>query len=105
MNFDGKPNAADRHNQDRLRNRISQLLAERLHPHAGNAEKFGNGRFIWGGAEYGDRGTKGDAVFYVSRDDVRGKRRRLRFEWRAYTAERVAEELLAAYEALGHAAS
>jgi hypothetical protein len=78
--------------------RIRSLLAERLGSHPGDADSFGHGQFVFG-AEYGDRGDKGDMVWYVSRDDNR-VRRRLTVEWRAYTPERVVDMLLQAYEEL-----
>jgi hypothetical protein len=78
--------------------RVRSLLAERLGSHTDDADRFGHGRFVFG-AEYGERGAKGDMVWYVSRDDNL-LRQRLTFEWRAYTPERVAEMLLQAYEEL-----
>lgn len=92
------PNAAQHFAE--LKAEIARLLTERLGADPDNVEKFGHGTFV-SGMEYGESGQKGDLVFYVSRADVIGHaRRRLRFEWRAYTASKIANELVAAYEAL-----
>lgn len=78
--------------------RVRSILADRLGSHPGNTAAFGHGQFVFG-AEYGERGHKGDMVWYVSRDDNR-VRRRLSIEWRSYTPERTADMLLQAYEEL-----
>jgi hypothetical protein len=78
--------------------RVRSILGERLGSRQGNIDAFGHGQFVFA-AEYGERGNKGDMVWYVSRDDNR-MRRRLTIEWRAYTPERTAEMLLQAYEEL-----
>lgn len=87
--------------QDRA-NRVRALLAEKLGSDPANPDRFGCGLFVFGGAEYGEQGRKGDVIWYVSRDDtlLRG-RRRLTFEWRAHTPEKIAETLLNTYEELG----
>lgn len=78
--------------QDRT-NRVRSLLAAQLEVELGY--------FVFGGAEYGKPGELGDTIWYVSReDDPLRRRRRLPFEWRAYTPEKIAETLLRAYEEL-----
>ena len=76
---------------------VREILSTRLDANPDDAEHFGNGTFIYA-MEYGDRGEKGDMVWYVSRkDDLLRQRKRLPFEWRAYTADKIADALLAAY--------
>lgn len=76
---------------------IRAIIGAKLGPKPGYSEEFGNGTFVYV-MEYGDRGDKGDMVWYVSRkDDLLRRRKRLSFEWRAYSAERIAETVLAAY--------
>jgi hypothetical protein len=86
--------------QDRA-NRVRSLLAAQLKADPSDSDHFGLGHFVFGGAEYGEPGKLGDAIWYVSReDDLRHRRRRMTFEWRAYTPEKIAETLLSAYEEL-----
>lgn len=77
---------------------IRSILAERLGANPNDGDTFGHGQFAFA-AEYGERGNKGDMVWYVSRDDNR-MRRRLTVEWRAYSPQRTADMLLQAYEEL-----
>ena len=57
---------------------VRDVLATHLDAHPGNPERFGNGTFIYA-MDYGDRGDKGDMVWYVSRkDDLLRRRTRLR---------------------------
>jgi hypothetical protein len=86
--------------QDRT-NRVRSLLAAQLEVDPNDHDHFGLGYFVFGGAEYGKPGELGDTIWYVSReDDPLRRRRRLPFEWRAYTPEKIAETLLRAYEEL-----
>jgi|HubBroStandDraft_6_1064221.scaffolds.fasta_scaffold331268_2 hypothetical protein len=86
--------------QDRV-NRVRSLLAARLDADPNDADHFGRGYFVFGGAEYGVPGKLGDTIWYVSReDDLLRRRRRLTFEWRAYTPEKISESLLRVYEEL-----
>ena len=81
--------------------RVRSSLAAQLEADPNDSDHFGLGHFVFGGAEYGEPGKLGDAIWYVSRDDdPLHKRRRLRFEWRAYTPEKIAETLLRVYEEL-----
>jgi len=76
---------------------VREILGTHLAANPDDSEQFGNGAFAYA-MEYGDSGDKGDMVWYVSRkDDVLRRRKRLPFEWRAYTAEKIANALLAAY--------
>ena len=100
MVFQGEPDTNGLQHFAQLQADISGLLAKRLGATPDNVEKFGHGTFV-SGMEYGERGHKGDLVFYVSRDDAIGHpRSRLRFAWRAYTAAKIVDKLIAAYEAL-----
>lgn len=81
--------------------RVRSLVAESLGSDSADAERLGKGLFVFGGAEYGKQGEKGDVVWYVSRvDDPTAKRRRLSFEWRAHSPEAIAAALIRAYEEL-----
>jgi hypothetical protein len=81
--------------------RVRSVLEARLGSDPGNPDRFGNGLFVFGGAEYGTQGKKGDAIWYVSRaDDLLRRRPRWSYEWRAYTPEKVADELLHIYNEL-----
>lgn len=82
--------------------RVRSLLAAQLEADPNDADHFGLGLFVFGGAEYGNPGKKGDVIWYVSReDDPLRRRRRLTFEWRAHTPEKIAETLLKTYQDLG----
>ena len=82
-------------------NRVRSLLATQLGADPNDSDHFGDGHFVFGGAEYGETGQLGDTIWYVSRDDdLLRRRRRLTFEWRAYTQEKVYETLLGVYEEL-----
>ena len=95
------PHFMDQHQdyQDRT-NRVRSLLAAQLEADPTDSDHFGVGHFVFGAAKYGEQGKLGDAIWYVSRDDPLHKRRRLTFEWRAYTPEKIAEALLKVYEEL-----
>jgi hypothetical protein len=100
MVFQGEPDSNAAQHFAELKAEVSRLLAGRLGANPDDPEKFGHGTFV-SAMEYGEPGQKGDLVFYVSRDDVIGHpRKRFRFEWRAYTAAKIADELVAAYETL-----
>jgi|GEM_PF-5597493 glycosyltransferase involved in cell wall biosynthesis len=86
--------------QDRA-NRVRSLLAAQLEAYPNDPDHFGLGYFVFGGAEYGEPGELGDAIWFVSREDeLLHRRRRRTFEWRAYTPEKIAETLLRVYEEL-----
>jgi len=81
---------------------VREILGARLDANPDNSDQFGRGMFVYA-MEYGDRGDKGDMVWYVSRkDDLLRRRKRMPFEWRAFTPEKIADALLAAYADLAN---
>lgn len=82
------------------RNSVRRLLATQLGAHPDDTDRFGSGSFVCA-AEYGEQGQKGDVVWYVMRhDEPLRRRRRMTFEWRAYTPEKIADAFVRAYEDL-----
>jgi hypothetical protein len=91
-----KPMSEEQEYQDKIA-AVRAILATHLGPTPDNSDQFGSGTFVCA-MDYGERGNKGDMVWYISRkDDLLRRRKRLPFEWRAYTADKIAEALLAAY--------
>ena len=78
---------------------VRAILEARLGTFPGNPDRFGNGLFVYGGAEYGEQGKLGNAVWLVSRtDDPLRRCSRITFEWRDITPEKIAEMLMQAYD-------
>lgn len=82
-------------------NGVRSTLATQLASDPHNPDRFGEGCFVCGGPLYGERGKKGDVVWYVSRDsDPLHRRKPVSYEWRALTTEKAAANLLETYEKL-----
>jgi hypothetical protein len=78
--------------------KVRTMLAERLGADPNDADRFGNGEFIFG-MHYGMEGQRGAMLWRITRLDSPGRpHTQLTFQWRLNTARQMAESLISAYE-------